>query len=163
MRQAIQQWFSMLNAREKIMVFGGLAIALLILLWALILEPLKTAHVKLETQIQERETELHWMQMAQSNIVQAQNNPAGKRPSTPANPSQVIERALQKYKLKKGLKQMRGSDEIRISLKDVNVDQMMQFLGEMETTYRLRILKMDITPINKHGAVNANLRLGNNK
>ncbi len=160
MRQAIQQWFSMLNTREKTMVFGGLGIVLLILIWAIILEPLKTQNIKLETQVQERETELRWMQMAQSNILQAQNNPVGKRPVAPSNPSQVIERALQKYKLKKGLKQMRGSDEIRISLKDVNVDRVMQFLGELETKYSLQILKMDITPLDKKGAVNASLRLG---
>ncbi len=160
MKQAIQQWLLMLNAREKVMVFGGLGVAVLILLWAMVLEPLKTKHIKLETQIQERENELRWMQMAQGSIQQAQNNPVSSRPKTPTNPSQVIEVVLKKYQLKKGLKQMRGSDEVRISLKEVNVDHVMQFLGELETKYSLHLLKMDIAPLNDKGTVNASLRLG---
>jgi len=160
MKQAIQQWVSMLNSREKIIVFGGLGVTLVILLWAMVWEPLNEEHLKLETQIQERENELRWMQVAQSNILHAQKNPMSQRQPTPDNPSRVIESALQKYKLKKGLKQMQGSNKIRLSLKDVNVDHIMQFLDELETRYSLRILKMNITPLDKTGSVNASLRLG---
>ena len=160
MIQTIQQWVLMLNMREKVMVFGGLTVVLFILLWATVLEPLKSSQIKLEAQIQERENELRWMQLAHSNIQQAQHSPRSKRPKILGNPSQIIEATLKKYKLKKGLKQMRGRKEIRMTLKDVNVDNVMLFLGELETLRGLRILKMDITPISDKGAVNASLRLG---
>ncbi len=160
MKQAIQQWLLMLNPREKVMVFGGLGLALLIFLWAGVWEPLNKKHLVLETHIQERENELRWMQMAQSNIQQAQNNRTGQPLQAPSNPSRVIESSLQKYRLKTGLKQMSGSDIIRLSLKEVNVDNVMKFLDDLETRYNLRILKMDITPLDKKGSVNASLRIG---
>lgn len=160
MKQAIQQWLMMLNPREKVMVFGGLGIALLLVLWGAVWEPLKTQHTKLETQIQERENELRWMQTAQGKIIFAQKNPIKKRPVAAKNPTRVIETALQKHKLKSGLKKMRGGKEVKLSLKEVHADNVMSFLGELETVHFLRIIQMDIIPINKKGLVSVNLKIG---
>ena len=160
MKQTVQQWLLMLNSREKIMVFGGLGIAILLLLWGAVWEPLKTQQAKLETQIQERENELRWMQTAHRKITFAQKNPMAKRPVAPKNPTRIIETALQKHQLKKGLKKMRGGKEVKLSLKEVNADNLMSFLGELETVHYLRILQMDIIPINNKGVVSVNLKIG---
>ncbi len=160
MKQAIQQWLMMLNPREKVMVFGGLGIALLLVLWGAVWEPLKTQHVQLETQILEMENELRWMQTAKEKIIFAQKNPTKTRPVAAKNPTRVIETALQKHKLKSGLKKMRGGKEVQLSLQEVHSDNVMNFLGELETVHFLRIIQMDIIPINKKGLVSVNLKIG---
>lgn len=160
MKQAIQQWLMMLNPREKIMVFGGLGIALLLLLWGAVWEPLKTQRTQLNTQILERENELRWMQTAKEKILFTQKNPIAKPKVAVKNPTRVIETALQKHKLKSGLKKMRGGKEVKLSLKEVHADNLMNFLGELETIHYLRIIQMDITPINKKGLVSVNLKIG---
>lgn len=156
----MKQWLLMLNAREKIMVFGGLGLVTLILLWGLVWEPLKAQHVQLETQIEERENELRWMQTAQGQIFHARKNPTAKRPKAAQNASRTIEQALKKHDLKKGLKKMKGGKEVKLSLKEVDADHLMNFLGELEHLHYLRILQMDITPINKKGSVSVNLKIG---
>lgn len=160
MKQAIQQWLQMLNTREKVMVFGGVGVATLIILWGFVWEPLKVEHVKLKAQAYDRENELRWMQNAQMKVFQAQKNPIKKRPVTPEDPSRIIEKTLTKHRLKKGLKNMRGGKEVKIMLKEVNADHLMSFLGEIENIHYLRILQMDIIPINKKGSVSVNLKIG---
>lgn len=168
MKQRLEQWLLMLNSREKIMVFGGLALAVLILLWAGVWEPLAARKVQLEKQLQNRENELRWMQNAQRKIVHARSQPQRVQHKKISNPSQVIETALQRYQLKKSLKQMRGNKEVSISLKEVNADKVFQFLGELETRYGLQIITMNINPLEKDkskskGKVNATIKLASSK
>ncbi len=164
MKQRIEQWLLMLSPREKLMVFGGVGIALFIILWGGLWEPLSSHQRALEKQVAERANELRWMQKAQQKIQQARSNPQTRRPKVRANPSQIIETTLQRYQLKKGLKQMRGNKEVSISLKDVNADQVFRFLGELETRYGLQILSMNIIPLNSDakkakGRVNVSIKL----
>lgn len=164
MRQRLQQWLLMLNTREKVMVLGGGALAALILIWGFVWQPLLSEKENLEKQIQTRENELRWMQRAQAQIIQARSLPQQAPVKKVSNPSQVVETALQRYQLKKGLKQMRGNKQISISLQDVNVDQVFKFLGELETRYQLKIKAMEIVPLARDrqtskGRVNADIKL----
>ena len=159
MKQAIQQWLLMLNAREKVMVFGGLGVAVLILLWAMVLEPLKTKHIKLDTQIQERENELRWMQISSQQIKQAQSNPKPKKTVAKGTPSSIISQQLRRFGLQTSAK-MSGRKKVDLRLKGVQADKVMKLLGILEMRYSIYVLSLEITPKNTTGKINANIKLG---
>ena len=164
MKHSIQQWLLMLNSREKVMVFGGIIFTVVILLWGLVYEPMKTQHKNLTTQIEDKTNELRWMQLSSQRIKQAQNNPSTKRKpiNTGKAPRPIIDRALRQFQLKKGLKNMSGVKKIDVSLKNIQADNLMKFLGMLEMKHGIHVLSMEITPKNDTGEINASLKLGRN-
>lgn len=159
MKNSIQQWFLALTTREKVIVVAGIGFTLIMLLWGMVYEPLKNNQVKLNNTIAELTDELHWMYASSQKIKQAQSQPKTTKPVSKGTPSSIINSNLRRFGLEKDSK-MSGRTKVDLRLRNVQADKLMQFLGELETRHNIRVLSLEITPKNKTGATDANVKLG---
>ena len=142
----MKNWYHSLSPRERVIVlFGGIA-AITLLFWMLIAKPLYKNHIKLNKVINNQKTTLKTMKRQSLEITQLQlqnNKPALK---AKGSPQQLIERALQTWRLKSSLERMQsqGSKGVRLILTNVNADRAMRFLYELEDKYNLTISKMTV-------------------
>ena len=142
----MKNWYNSLSPRERLLVlFGGIA-AFILLFWMLIAKPLYKNHLKLNKVINSQKITLETMERQSIEVKQLQlqnNRPAA---SVSGSPQQLIERALQTWRLKSSLERMQsqGSKGVRLTLTNVNADKAMRFLYELEDKYNLTISNMII-------------------
>ncbi|MEE9309531.1 MAG: type II secretion system protein GspM [Cocleimonas sp.] len=156
----MKNWYNSLAPRERTLVFyGGIATSLL-LIWMLVAKPLYNNHKKLNKVIASQEKTLATMQSQSQQVKQLQQQETKPASSGSGNPQQLVERALQTWRLKPQLERMQsqGSNGVRLSLKNVNADRVMRFLHELENKYGLVINNLVITNEKKEAGF-ADIRL----
>ncbi len=156
----MKTWYNTLAPRERALVFYGGLLAIIILFWLLVIDPLTTNHTKLKTVIISQQKTLEKMQSQSLEIKQLQTQNAKPVTSSSGNPQQLVERSLQTWRLKTKLERMQsqGSNGVRLSLKEVNADRFMRFLHELEDKYALTITNLVINN-NKNEVGFADIRL----
>ena len=160
MIQQFTTWFQMLSQREKWILIVGSIAAVSILLWAFVIDPMQKDRVLLTQQIDQRKTELLWMQKGSRRIKQASLNNSTKPVVKKSHSLKVlVETNLTRFGLKEQLKQMTGNKQINLTLDHIQADSLMKFLGELEHRLLVNIQQLEIKPINDKGLINASLRL----
>ncbi len=156
----MKNWYNSLTTRERNLVTYGSLVAALILFWLIIGKPLYQKHKTLSRDIQSKNNQLELMkaQSRQIKRLQAQQNGATAK-TISGNPQQLVERALQTWRLKPALQRMQsqGAKAVLISLKNANADRFMRFLYDLEKKYALSIENMGITADKETGLVDVRL------
>jgi type II secretory pathway component PulM len=147
----MKNWFNSLSPSERNLVFYGSILASLILLWMLVVEPLINNHTKLNKTITYQKNTLKVMQKQSSQVKQLQQLGEKSTQSSTGNPEQLIEKALQTWRLKPALERMQaqGSKGVRIVLKNAIADRSMRFLYDLENKHGLLISNLVINNSNK--------------
>lgn len=142
----MKDWYNTLAARERALVFYGGIIAIMILVWMLVIDPLMTSHTKLNKIINSQQKTLETMQSQSIQVKQLQQGNKKPVANNSGNPQQLVERSLQTWRLKAKLERMQsqGSNGVILSLKNVNADRAMRFLYELEDKYALLITNLVI-------------------
>lgn len=157
----IKRWFMMLNQREQMLVSVAGAILFFSVLWLAILKPTLNKNKALKSGIETRQNELQWMQSNGHTLKQLRATHQGQGTGkAPANPSRLIEQALNQYGLKKSLQRMQGRETVNLSLKAVNADQVMTLLGILENRHHLYVQRIEITPKKKPGIIDVSMMIG---
>lgn len=144
----MKAWYNSLTPRERNLVTYGSIVAGLILFWLLIGKPLYGKHGKLSRDIQNKSNALELMKGQSLQIKQLRkNNNANTNSNVTGNPQQLVEKALQTWRLKPALQRMQsqGADSVRLTLKDANADRFMRCLHELENKYALSIENLSMT------------------
>ena len=139
-------WYNTLAPRERALVFYGGIIAIMILFWMFVIDPLMTNHTKLNKIINSQQKTLETMQSQSIQVMQLQQGNKKPIANNSGNPQQLVERSLQTWRLKAKLERMQsqGSNGVRLSLKNVNADRAIRFLYELEDKYALLITNLVI-------------------
>ena len=148
----MKTWFNTLSSRERTLVLFASTAAFLLLFWLLLVKPLYDNYIRLNKIIALQENTLNIMQKQSIQIKQLQvNNQKPKSTSKDKNSQQLIERALQTWRLKPSLERMQsqGVNGVRIVLKNASADRLMRFLYELEEKYSLSISDMVISNAKK--------------
>lgn len=156
--QSLKQWFQMLNSREKVIVLAGGGLALALLFWGVIWEPMVKERQQLLTQIDDRQKELRWMRHGQQALKNAPQTVQSKLKNSNKDISRIVESNLKRFKLQDDHK-MSGTKEVQLTLKKVPADQVMRFLGNLEKTQSISVKSIDLKPINDKGLINISVRL----
>lgn len=163
----MNNWFNSLSARERNLVTFGSIIVFTVLFWLLAIKPLYNKHNSLNSLIQEQQITLKTMQQQSLQVKQLKLNASSNiKKVSNQNPQQVIERALQTWRLKTSLERMQsqGLNGVRLLLKEANADRFLRFLYELEDQYGLIITNLAITKGKETGTVDIRLNLtGNDK
>ncbi len=156
----MKNWYNTLTARERNLVVYGSIISALILFWLLIANPLYSKHKTLSREIQDKRNALTLMQAQSEQIKRLRAQKASNQSKGfKGNPQQLVEKALQTWRLKPALQKMQSQGEkaIRLSLKNANADRFMRFLQDLEDKYALSIDTMAITADKESGLVDVRL------
>ena len=162
MSNQIKSWFLMLSSREKTLVSIAAVAVTLMLFWLIIINPILSKHDKLSKLTEDKRVELRIMQRQSALVQQLQQqvNSASIKKVT-GNPQQLIEQALQTWRLKPTLQRMQsqGTNKVAVSLKNAEADKVMRFIAELERKYGLTSTAMVITKSKIIGMVNIRLTL----
>lgn len=147
----MKTWYNSLSPRERTLVLFASVAVFTLLFWMILAKPLFKKHQKLNKQISAQQATLENMkkQSLQIKALKQQNiKPAIK---VSGNTQQLIERALQTWRLKPQLERMQsqGANGVRIILKNANADRFMRFLFELENKYGLTINNLVISNTKK--------------
>ena len=153
-------WYNTLAPRERALVFYGGIVAIVILFWMLIIDPLMTNHTKLNKIINSQQKTLATMQSQSIEIKRLQTQGTKPTKNVSGSPQQLVERSLQTWRLKPKLERMQsqGSKGVRLSLNNVNANRAMRFMYELEDKYALTITSLVITNDKKETGL-ADIRL----
>lgn len=156
----MKTWFNTLSPRERSLVLIAGVVTLLLLFWLLVAKPLFDNHTKLNKQINNHKIALEMMRKQSIQIKQLRQQDTKPAVKTTGNPQQLIERALQTWRLKPTLERMQsqGSNGVRLVLKNANADRFMRFLFELEDKYALSISNLVINNAKKESGF-ADIRL----
>lgn len=144
----MKTWYNSLTFRERNIVFLGSILAVLILTWMLIINPIYSKHSKLQQTISSQNDTLELMQGQSAQVKRLQQlNSTSTSPTIAGNPQQLVEKALQTWRLKSALQRMQsqGSNAVRLTLKDADANRFMRFLHELENKYGLGIENLSMT------------------
>ncbi len=156
----MKNWYNSLTTRERNLVTYGSIIAALILFWLLIARPLYNRHKTLSVNIQAKSAQLELMKAQSAKVKRLQSiNSNSSTKTVSGNPQQLVERALQTWRLKPALQRMQsqGPKSVLLSLKNANSDRFMRFLYDLENKYALAIENMAIKADKETGLVDVRL------
>ncbi|MCK5813877.1 MAG: type II secretion system protein M [Cocleimonas sp.] len=158
----IKSWFLMLSSREKTLVSVAVVAVIVMVFWLGVLNPILSQHEKLTKLTEDKQTELLIMQRQSTLVKQLQRQvSASSKKKIRGNPQQLIERALQTWRLKPNLQRMqsRGANKVILSLKKADADKVMYFIAELEQKYDLASNEMIISKNKTIGTVDVRLTL----
>lgn len=158
----MKAWWDSLDARERGLVSGGAALALLILGYALIWEPFQSNHRRLQQRVAEQRADLAWMRQAAQDIQRLSN--AGGVAQSQADGRSLLTRVDQTARiagLGAALKQItpQGSDKLHARLDVVEFDKLLSWLGALEREHRITLISLSVDRTETPGRVNARVIL----
>lgn len=156
----MKNWYYSLSLRERYLVTYGSIVAALILFWLLLLQPALKQQKRLSQEITDKRNSLELMKVQSAQIRQYQQLKSARNGiATAGNPQQLVESALQTWRLKPALQRMQsqGPDAVRLTLKEANADFVMRFLNDLEKRYTLHVENLSVSATKEAGKVNVRL------
>lgn len=156
----MKSWYTTLSPRERKFVLLATLASLVLLFWLLAAKPLYNNHKKLNTVISSQKITLEKMKKQSIQIKRLKQQDSKPVVKSTGNPQQLIEKALQTWRLKSTLERMQsqGPNGVRLILKNANADRFMRFLYELENKYTLSISNLVINNAKKESGF-ADIRL----
>lgn len=156
----MKDWFENLQPRERMIVIVGGIITVIILLWALIWNPITTRTAELREEVSSDRELLAWMQDASSRITAAESSGAIKVKNN-VTLIAAVENTSKRSGLRAAISSMKpeGTNKINLDIKEANFDDMIRWQGQLLTEYGIRAEQFSAKPSDKPGLVNARLTL----
>jgi len=157
---ALRQWYTSLQVRERIMVASAAVILVITLFYISVWEPL---HKGLEDAQQEYEANLNnlqWMQQAAADVRALKASGSKIRAAASDQPvTLVVEQAASNSAIKANLSKLESSsnDGARVVLDGASFDQMLVWLNTLEQSHGIPVSSASIERGEKPGTVNARL------
>jgi len=158
-RERLAHWWQLRRPRERV-VIGALAAAIaLLLLWALLWQPLERDRARLARQLADQRAALADARREADAI-------AGLARSTPTAPPADAKAAIDAALSRQGLKAVGGNierldgDRWRLSLDAISFDSLTALLDTLQRTAGVRAVEVSVTARVEPGLVRADLTLG---
>lgn len=156
----MRDWFESLAPRERTLVLGGGVLLILILFWALVLQPLSSRVGQLSERVESKRSTLSWMSVAATEIAAAGEIAAGA-----GDPDQslvvVIDRTARQSGLGQSItrNQPVGEDGIRVRMEGAPFDTVVDWLGQLQSGYGLSLESATFERASANGTVTASITL----
>lgn len=147
------EWFDSLQQRERRIVAIGSVIALVMIAW-LIVGPLYGNLERLENRVEKQAADLETMRGIASQVGQIPN-----RPTTADSMVLIMQNTARARNLQIDNYQPSGTKSINASLDDVSFDAMIEWLGDLDNRYGMRVQNASIRRGSDSGTVNSQLVL----
>ena len=153
-------WYRSLQEREQRILAAGAVFVIAMILYLALLAPYFASRKRLESDIQDRQTELAWMGPAAAQLQALR----GQQPSgIPANQSllAVVSRGAADAGFGNMLKQAQmGTDgSVRVQMQGIGFDDLVRWLGSLRRQYGISVREMNAQHAAAAGTVDATLTL----
>lgn len=152
-------WWQQLSTRDRnILIWGGLFSALL-LLWALVWDPLQDSRVGLRQSISEQRSTRLWLEQVEQMLLRQPNQ---NRPNTRQNYEgsllRLVDDTIRMQGMAAAIERMEPDSpgQVRLWLRGAEFDSLVQWMEQVSNTYGLVIAQAQITK-DEVGRVNTRL------
>ncbi|WP_018954747.1 type II secretion system protein GspM [Thioalkalivibrio sulfidiphilus] len=156
----MKAWWEGLTQRDRRILMVGGALLCLLLPYMLIWQPLHDRAERLERTLVAQRADASWMQQA---AAQLRATAATGRTATPAGQSLLglIDRTVREGQLGGTVRRVQpeGANTVRVWLEDAPFDELMIWLGTLETRHGIRATSLVVDRQAAPGRVNARLTL----
>jgi general secretion pathway protein M len=152
----MKAWFLSLQQRERWILLGGVAAALLIVLWAFVLTPLRNESGELREAVTQKQRLL-----IDLGRVEAMQLGGSSSPAVAAELSLVVlvDRTAQSYGLALRSTRPDGADGISVTVEAASFDALLDWLITLETTHGATVESASFSGTREQGLVNGQLFL----
>jgi type II secretory pathway component PulM len=152
----MKDWFLSLQERERVILIGGAATALVIVLWWAVLAPLQSASADLREAVTDKQRLLLDLRRAETLAPDAAAPAAG-----PGGQSLVVlvESTTQAFGLALPRTRQDGANGINVSFQGASFDALLAWLIELDTTHGVRVESASFSSARERGLVNGQLFL----
>lgn len=163
--EEIQHWYHGLQQRERQLVLAASAVIIVTLLYLIIWEPVKNG---VEEQSQKYQTQvdiLEWMQAAAVEVRTLKASGAANRNTNSSQPvTLLVEKSTTTAGLKPFLRKLESTTDkgARISIDAASFDQLLLWLGTLQTQYGISVSSANLDRDDTAGAVNVRMTLNRN-
>ncbi len=158
-------WWANLNDRERLLVGGGLACVLVVLLYVSLLEPLSQRRASIEARVAAEQRVLTKLedQAREAAALRAQVLAQADNAQTQEQSFlSVINESAARHQLRRDVRRIvpNGSNEATIAFDSVPFDRLVAWLVELQTDFGVGVLRLNLDRIHdRTGVVRANLSL----
>jgi len=156
----IRQYWMQLKPRERVLLIGAGAVLLLLVLYLSVWEPLLGNADRLEHSVQENRELVNWMEQAAAEVKRLRaSQPGGGGLRRGQSLLGVIDRTAKSGELGSAVKRIEpdGQDRVRVWLEGAAFDDLVVWLGEIQSQYGLKIDSAVIDRGVSEGRVSARL------
>jgi len=126
----MKEWWISLGARERLMVLIGTAALILILLWALVLDPINSKLKTLRTQVPVKEQTVAWMRTQAQSVAPLVAKAKREQGDTSIPLLTIIEQTAGQAQLRDAIKRIQPGDDsdVQVWLSDAYFDPWIQWV-----------------------------------
>ena len=155
----LQQWFTGLNPRERLIVSAGGAALFLIVMFLFVWEPLVQEKQQLQTSIAAQQELYRWMQQSAVEAKQLQGSNPRNKVNAGAMRS-VINRTVKQSLPGANIKRVDASNKkVQVSIEQVAFDDLVRWLARLQQQNGIQVESLFSERLPQAGRVNARLTL----
>jgi general secretion pathway protein M len=157
MIERLQQYLQQLSARERWMVIGGAALALILLVLAIVL-PLQTRVSATQARIEKKRDDLIWLRSMTPQLATLQT---ARPPTLTESLVVLIDRTAREAGIGKSLvnSQPSGDGGLNVRLEKMPFDSLIAWLAQLNERYGVRVDSATVDAASENGTVTATLIL----
>ena len=147
----MKTWFLQLSQREQLIVAGGAAVLLCMIIYMLVIAPLLHSKTQLLDELESQKRSLGWMNSAAS---EARSLLAAGKSSQPDDKRSLIARVsteLRKKQITAVKSRPEGEKRLNLVFDEVNFVRLMERLQYLQETYGISVFKATMEPSAKPG------------
>jgi len=131
----MKEWWYSLGARERLMVLIGTAALILILIWALVLDPINSKLKTLRAQVPVKEQTVAWMRNESQSVAPLIAKAKRERGDTSIPLLTIIEQTAAQAQMRDSIKRIQPGDEndVQVWLSDAYFDPWIQWVEVLKT------------------------------
>lgn len=157
----IQTWWTALQARERYVLGGGIVLAALLLLWAMVWQPLGRERVRLSDQVDVQRRELALVRAVAAIPTNTSSAPATAVDRQGKSLLALVDASARTAYLDQAMKRVEpiGARSVRASFEYANFDTVIAWLEVLARDYRVRVTDLSIDKNDGNGLVSARVTL----
>jgi general secretion pathway protein M len=157
----LQEWWQSLDQRDRLLVGTGGGIVGTLLLYSVIWAPYAGQVDTLQQSLQTQSTNLQWMQTASTEVEQLRHR--GSAGSANAGGGTSVTTLVERTSNSAGIQvkswQPEGDNKVRVTLDAVVFDKVVNWLAELENTYKVKASLMTVQASKEPGVVDVRATL----
>lgn len=157
----MKQYWANLQPRERHTLLGGGVSLILILLYALVLDPFQQELARLHKSVEEQSAELAWMRQAAAEVKRLQgSSPVSGRVAGQSLMS-LVDASARSTGLSGAIKQIKPEGQgVKVRLEEVVFDDMLRWFEQLGNKQGVSVSSLVMERLSQPGRVNASVVLG---
>jgi general secretion pathway protein M len=152
----MKEWFANLQPRERLLVVGGGAVALLVVFWLAVVSPLQSGSAELRASVERKQRLL--VDLGRVAGLQQSRTPSQ------ANGAQqtlyvLVDSTAKEHGLQVPRTRQEGADGVNVSLQNASFDSLADWLINLDTAHAVSVESASINSAREQGLVNGQVFL----